>query len=181
MYTQMHTHTHTHTELPSRMLLDAAVQRVLSEHSYAQLPLNKRYSTSYLCLFLYLNINMLPMHRCARLLRSVHNMMLYHTLRCVAFVLTLVATQRNARIDSDPILVFLCVVSLRLITKKSRKGLIRNICVSQINTTQGLASYCEPAFKLGCSWDNVLLCFMLTMEPLLRAVYRCAEVPSFQG
>ena len=29
-------------ELPSRILLDAAVQRVMTEHSYAQLPLSKR-------------------------------------------------------------------------------------------------------------------------------------------
>ena len=53
-------------------------------------------------------------------LRSVHNMMLHHMLCCVAFVLTLVTKQHNARIDSDPILAFLCVASLRLITKKSQ-------------------------------------------------------------
>ena len=44
--------THIHTlfpELPSRVLLDAAVQRVLSEHSYAQLPLNKRYVIQLVC------------------------------------------------------------------------------------------------------------------------------------
>lgn len=29
-------------ELPSRILLDAAVQQVMTEHSYAQLPLSKR-------------------------------------------------------------------------------------------------------------------------------------------
>ena len=29
-------------ELPSRVLLDAAVQQVMTEHSYAQLPLSKR-------------------------------------------------------------------------------------------------------------------------------------------
>ena len=29
-------------ELPSWVLLDAAVQRVMTEHSYAQLPLSKR-------------------------------------------------------------------------------------------------------------------------------------------
>lgn len=29
-------------ELPSRVLLDAAVQQVMMEHSYAQLPLSKR-------------------------------------------------------------------------------------------------------------------------------------------
>ena len=52
----------------------------------------------------------------SRGLRSVHNIMtLHHMLRCVAFTLTLVATQHNARIDLDPILAFLCVVSLHLI------------------------------------------------------------------
>ena len=56
-YTLAHSHSHVYTELPSRMLLDAAVQRVLSEHSYAQLPLNKRYCMTHWCLFLYVNIN----------------------------------------------------------------------------------------------------------------------------
>ena len=75
-------------------------------------------------------------------------MMLHHMLRCVTFTLTLVATQCNARIDSDPILVFLCVASLYLIAKKIAKIVIRNICVSQINAMQGLASHCEPAFRV---------------------------------
>ena len=69
-------------------------------------------------------------------------------LRRVAFALTLVATQRNARIDSDPILAFLCIASLHLITKKSLKILIRNICVSQINAMQGLVSHYEPALTV---------------------------------
>ena len=60
---------------------------------------------------------------------------------------TLVETQHDARIDSDPILAFLCVGSLRLIAEKSLKVLARKICVSQINATQGLASHCEPALK----------------------------------
>ena len=51
-------------------------------------------------------------------------MTLYHTLRCVAFALTLVAMQRNARIDSDPILAFLCFASLCLITRKLLKYLL---------------------------------------------------------
>ena len=72
-------------------------------------------------------------------------MTLHHMLRCVAIMLMLVATQRNARIDSDPILAFLCFASLRLIAKKAIKVLIRNICVSLINETQGLASHCEPS------------------------------------
>ena len=48
-------------------------------------------------------------------------MTLLHMLSCVTFALTLIATQCNARIDSDPILVFLCVASLRLIAKKIAK------------------------------------------------------------
>ena len=47
-----------------------------------------------------------------------------YILHYVAFALTLVATQCNARIDSDPILAFLCGASLRLIAKKSLKFLI---------------------------------------------------------
>ena len=37
-------------------------------------------------------------------LRPVHNTTLHNVLRSIAFGLTLVGTQRNARIDSDPIL-----------------------------------------------------------------------------
>ena len=44
-------------------------------------------------------------------------MTLHHMLRCIAFALTVVTMQRNARIDLDPILAFLCVASLRLIAK----------------------------------------------------------------
>ena len=46
---------------------------------------------------------------------------LYDELRCVAFASTLLQTQHDARIDSDPILAFLCVGSLRLIAKKIAK------------------------------------------------------------
>ena len=45
--------------------------------------------------------------------RSLHN-----ALRCVAFALTLVGVQHNVRMDSDPILAFLCVVFLSWIVKK---------------------------------------------------------------
>ena len=41
-------------------------------------------------------------------------------LRCVAFALTLVATQSNARIDPDSILAFLCIALLHLVMKKLR-------------------------------------------------------------
>ena len=39
----------------------------------------------------------------------VHNMMLNNALHCAVFASTLVETQHNARIDSNPILAFPCV------------------------------------------------------------------------
>ena len=96
--------------------------------------------------------------------------MLYHMLRCIAFALTLVAIQRNTRIDSDPVLAFLYVVSLHLIAKKSLKYYI---CVSQFSATQGLASHYEPAwFRLTltlktmqhvCTWAILDFRFRLTL------------------
>ena len=59
---------------------------------------------------------------------------------------TLVETQYDARIDSGPTLALPCVVFLRLVVKKSPTFLVINLCVSQINATQGLAALCEPAF-----------------------------------
>ena len=51
-------------------------------------------------------------------LRPVHNTTLNNALRCVIFVSTLVETQHDARIDSDPILAFPCVAFLRQVVKK---------------------------------------------------------------
>ena len=68
-------------------------------------------------------------------------------MRCVVFALTLVETQHDARIDSDPIFAFPCVAFLRLVVKKPPTFLVINLCVSRINATQGLASLCEPAFR----------------------------------
>ena len=79
-------------------------------------------------------------------LRSVHNMTLHHMLRCVAFALTLVTTQRNARIDSDPILAVLCVASLLLIAKKSLN--LEMFAFRKLTQRKALASHCEPAFSL---------------------------------
>ena len=73
--------------------------------------------------------------------------MLNNALRCVAFASTLVETHYDARIDSDPILAFLCIAFLCLIIEKSLEKIVRNVCVSQINATQGLASLCEPALR----------------------------------
>ena len=66
-------------------------------------------------------------------LRSVHNVTQGLVLRCVTFELTQVAMQREARIDSDSILTFLCVALLPLFL----------ICVSQC---KALRHHCEPTF-----------------------------------
>ena len=57
----------------------------------------------------------MPIKDIQYMLGPVHNTTLNNALRCVAFASTLVGTQRDARIDSDPIFAFLCVGSLRLI------------------------------------------------------------------
>ena len=61
----------------------------------------------------------------------------------VAFVLTLVATQSNSRIDLDSILAF-----LRLVIKKLRNS--NNFTFHKFDATQrkGLASYCEPGLSV---------------------------------
>ena len=64
-------------------------------------------------------------------------------LHCVAFTSMLIETHHNSRIDSDPILAFVCVAFLCLTGEKS---LEKFFGVSRINATQGLASLCEPAF-----------------------------------
>ena len=86
---------------------------------------------------------LLIMCACVRVLRLVHNTMLNNTLHCVAFTSTFVEMQYDTRIDSDPIIAFPCAVFLRLVIKKSP---IINLCVSRINTMQGLASVCELDF-----------------------------------
>ena len=70
--------------------------------------------------------------------------MLNNALRCIVFASTLVETQHDARIDSDPMLVFPCVAILRLVVKKPLTFLVINLCVLQNNAMQGLASLCEP-------------------------------------
>ena len=68
----------------------------------------------------------------------------------IAFALTLVATQSNAKIDSDSILAF-----LRLVMKKSRKFEYFHVSQVRRNATQrkGLVSYCEPGLS-----RNTLMC-----------------------
>ena len=53
------------------------------------------------------------------MLRPVHNMTLNNALHCIAFASTLVEMHHDVRIDSDPILAFLCVAFLCLIVEKS--------------------------------------------------------------
>ena len=68
-------------------------------------------------------------------------------MRCyVVFASTLVETQHDARIDSDPIFEFPWLAFLRLVVKKPPTFLVINLCVSRINATQGFALLCEPAF-----------------------------------
>ena len=78
----------------------------------------------------------------------VHNTTLNNVLCCVVFVSTLIEMQHDTRIDLDPILMFLCVTLLGLDVKKSPPFLVINLCTSRINATQGLASLCEPVFRL---------------------------------
>ena len=76
-------------------------------------------------------------------------MTLINALRYIVFASTLVETQNEARIDSDPIFAFPCVAFLRLVVKNPLTFLVINLCVSRINAMQGLASLCEPTFMLG--------------------------------
>ena len=62
-------------------------------------------------------------------LRPVHNTTLNNALRCVVFTSTLVETQHDARIDSDPILGFPCTACLRPVVKNPRIFLVINLCV----------------------------------------------------
>ena len=63
-------------------------------------------------------------------LRPVHNTTQNYALRCVAFASTLVETQYDARIDSDPILALPCVAFLHLVVTKSPTFLVINLCIS---------------------------------------------------
>ena len=87
---------------------------------------------------------------CMRTIRPVHNTILNNALRCVVFTSTLIETQHDARIDSNPILAFPCIAFLHLVIKKPPTFLAINLCVSRINAMQGLASLCEPAYTYAC-------------------------------
>ena len=74
-------------------------------------------------------------------------MTLNNALRCVIFASMLAETQHDTRIDSDPILAFLCIAFLHQVVKKPPTFLVINLCVSRINVTQILASLCELALS----------------------------------
>ena len=96
--------------------------------------------------------------------RLVHNTTLNNALGCVVFTSTLVEMQHDARMDSDPILAFSCIAFLRLVVKNPWLFLVINLCISQINTTQGLASLCEPAFRARtCTPTHYTWCIALHM------------------
>ena len=82
-----------------------------------------RYQQLSTVLLHYENTHAREKHLCrqlsahARGIRLVHNTTLNNTLHCVV-ASTLVEMQHNASIDSDPILVFFCVVFLPLVVKK---------------------------------------------------------------
>ena len=108
------------------------------------------------------------LNTCTINLRPVHNTTLNNVLRCVIFASTLVETQHNARIDSDPILAFLCVAFLCLVVKKSPTFLVINLCISRTNATQGLAaSLCEQAFKLPMMFCTCIMWILLKTLPSL--------------
>jgi hypothetical protein len=97
-------------------------------------------------------------------LRPVQNTTLHNALRCIDFASILVETQRNASIDSDPILVFLCIAFLHQIVKNIE------FAFREINATQDLASYCEPAFTTHIS--PVLLLGRTFRLPVARSFLR---------
>ena len=67
-----------------------------------------------------------------------------NALRCVASASTLVDTQHDASIESDPILVFSCMEFLRLVEKRLTI-LVINLCVSRINAHKVLRQLVNQA------------------------------------
>ena len=70
-------------------------------------------------------------------------------LRCVVCASTLVTTHWNVRIDSNPILVFPCVVLMRLIEKPGLRTRYFRYSQTRHNATQGLASILQTDIKGG--------------------------------
>ena len=66
----------------------------------------------------------------------VHIIMLHNASHCIATASTLVEMQRNARIDSDPTLAFLCIIAF--LCQKM-------FAFHKISAMQDLKSYCELA------------------------------------
>ncbi len=59
----------------------------------------------------------------------------------------LMETQRNAWIDSDPILAFLYVAFLRQIVENRKNSELQMFASREINATQVLTSLCELTFN----------------------------------
>ena len=79
--------------------------------------------------------------------------MWHKTLHCIVLMLTLAAVQRNARIDSDIILAFVCIVFLHLVTK--------NCTLCKRDTTQRMS----PCVILWTSLQSIY--FMLYLAKLI--------------
>ena len=87
-----------------------------------------------------------PMQRNTRIEsegHAVHNTMLHNVLHCiVTFALILVAMQCNSKIDSDPILTFLCVAFLICVrSSKIAKIFILSKARSLIGLNRGLFGF----------------------------------------
>ena len=68
---------------------------------------------------------------------------------CIALALALIAMQQNARIDSEPILAFLCIAFLRLVTKHYKFMKIFALCkLDAMQCMRTCITYCEPALTV---------------------------------
>ena len=92
--------------------------------------------------------------------------MLHNALHYIAFMSMLVATQPDARIDSDSIFTFLCIGSLRLIAKKLLKA------GSQCDT--------RPCVVLICKMRKFLNLLRANVELAMNTSYRQSH-PMAQG
>ena len=83
----------------------------------------------------------------------------YDARACITSRRLHVDAHRNARIDSDSILAFLCVAFLRLVVKKLRKFEYFRVSQAQRNAMQckSLASYCELGLRLCISPASIYI------------------------
>ena len=123
-------------------------------------------------------------------------------LRCVAFASTLVEMHHDTRIDSDPILAFLCIAFLRLIVEKSLENVVRNFlrftnwrnampCVTlwtslncililwikySTRSTYGLERFCTLPSRVTLSWSTTYI-FLTTVFTII--FNRLAKIRNF--